>query len=71
MGWATAGGHGWLTSEFGKGADNILEASIVTPSGDLVTANEHQHLDLFWTILGGGGGTFGVIVEATTQMSGA
>ncbi|KAG7416672.1 FAD-linked oxidoreductase ZEB1 [Fusarium oxysporum f. sp. raphani] len=67
MGWATAGGHGWLTSEFGQGADNILEASIVTPSGDLVTANEHQHSDLFWAIRGGGGGTFGVIVEATIQ----
>ncbi|OTB06265.1 hypothetical protein M426DRAFT_72332 [Hypoxylon sp. CI-4A] len=51
VGWSTGGGHGFLTGEYGMGADNILEASIVTPAGDIVTANENQNTD-FMTLLG-------------------
>lgn len=49
------------------GADNIIEAEIVTPAGELVTANAFQHKDLFWAIRGGGGGTYGVIVSVTVK----
>lgn len=35
------------------GADNIVEAAIVTPRGELITANECQNKDLFWAIRGG------------------
>lgn len=49
------------------GADNIIEAEIVTPAGELVTANAFQHEDLFWAIRGGGGGTYGVIVSVTVK----
>ncbi|OBR05809.1 FAD binding domain protein [Colletotrichum higginsianum IMI 349063] len=67
VGWATGGGHGFMTGEYGMGADNILEAVIVTPSGDLITANACQNEDVFWAIRGGGGGTFGVIVNMTMK----
>ncbi|KAI1450613.1 FAD-binding domain-containing protein [Annulohypoxylon stygium] len=67
VGWATGGGHGFLTGEYGMGADNIIEASIVTPAGDIVTANEYLNSDLLWAIRGGGGGTFGVIVNMTLK----
>ncbi|KAH8892257.1 FAD-binding domain-containing protein [Thozetella sp. PMI_491] len=67
VGWATGGGHGWLTSEFGMGADNIIQAVVVTPSGDIVMANACQNADLLWAIRGGGGGTFGVITELTVK----
>jgi FAD/FMN-containing dehydrogenase len=40
-----------------------MASDIVTPNGDLVTANECQNKDLFWAIRGGGGGTFGVILQ--------
>ncbi|KAJ5530564.1 hypothetical protein N7527_003957 [Penicillium freii] len=66
-GWATGGGHGVLTGVYGMGADNIIEATVVTPNGDLVTANECQNNDLFWAIRGGGGGTFGVILSPTVN----
>ncbi|CAI7650617.1 unnamed protein product [Penicillium viridicatum] len=66
-GWATGGGHGVLTGVYGMGADNIIEATVVTPNGDLVTANECQNNDLFWAIRGGGGGTFGVILSLTVN----
>ncbi|KAH6689418.1 FAD binding domain protein, partial [Plectosphaerella plurivora] len=65
MGWATGGGHGYMTSEYGQGADNILEALMVIPSGDVIIANAYLNEDVFWAIRGGGGGSYGVIVEAT------
>ncbi|KAF0326455.1 FAD binding domain protein [Colletotrichum asianum] len=67
VGWAVAGGHGWLTSEYGMGADSIIEATVVTPTGDIITANECQNSDVFWAIRGSGGGTFGVITELTVK----
>ncbi|GFF31211.1 FAD binding domain protein [Aspergillus udagawae] len=67
VGWATGGGHGLATGIYGMGADNIIEAKVVTPAGDIVIANACQHEDLFWAIRGGGGGTYGVIVSVTVR----
>ncbi|EQB49296.1 hypothetical protein CGLO_11373 [Colletotrichum gloeosporioides Cg-14] len=67
VGWATGGGHGHLTGEYGMGADSILEASVVIPNGDLITVNACQNEDIYWAIRGGGGGTFGVIVNMTVK----
>lgn len=67
IGWATGGGHEYLTSSYGMGADNIIEATVVTAAGNIVTANECQNSDLFWAIRGGGGGTFGVITQVTVK----
>jgi len=49
------------------GADNVLEATIVTPRGEVLVANECQNSDIFFAIRGGGGGTYGVILEATIK----
>ncbi|KAK2752023.1 FAD binding domain protein, partial [Colletotrichum kahawae] len=67
VGWATGGGHGHLTGEYGMGADSILEASVVILNGDLVTVNACKNEDIYWAIRGGGGGTFGVIVNMTVK----
>ncbi|EXK43516.1 hypothetical protein FOMG_02462 [Fusarium oxysporum f. sp. melonis 26406] len=67
VGWASGGGHGYMTGKYGMGADNILQAVIVTADGKILIVNEHQHQDLFWAIRGGGGGTFGVIISATVK----
>lgn len=56
-----------MTGSYGQGADNILQAAIVTPNGDLITANECQNEDIYWAIRGGGGNTFGVIVNMTMK----
>ncbi|KAJ6012574.1 hypothetical protein N7522_002929 [Penicillium canescens] len=66
-GWATGGGHGIITGVYGMGADNIIEARIVTPGGIIVTANECENSDLFWAIRGGGAG-FGVILSLTVKI---
>ena len=64
-GWGQNGGYGPLTAQYGLGVDQWLEAKIVLPSGELIIANAISHSDIFWAIRGGGGGTFGVVVEAT------
>ena len=67
VGWLTGGGHGYLSTTYGMGADNLLEASIVTPNGTLLTANPCQNSDIFFATRGGGGSTFGVVISAVVR----
>ncbi|KAJ4358824.1 hypothetical protein N0V95_002746 [Ascochyta clinopodiicola] len=67
IGWLTGGGHGYLSSTYGMGSDNLLEANIVLPSGELVTANPCRNTDIYWAIRGGGGGTFGVLTSVVMK----
>lgn len=67
-GWSQSGGHAGLSSYFGLGSDNILEYKIVTADGQLRVANAATNQDLFWALRGGGGGTWGVVVEATMKV---
>ncbi|KAK0458559.1 FAD-binding domain-containing protein [Desarmillaria tabescens] len=59
------GGHSVLTPVYGFGVDRVLQFKIVTPDGKFRVANEFQHPDLFWALRGGGGSTFGVVLEST------
>ncbi|KIM48619.1 hypothetical protein M413DRAFT_20978 [Hebeloma cylindrosporum] len=64
-GWAQGGGHSPISPSYGMGADRTLQYKIVTPDGVFRTANACQNEDLFFALRGGGGGTFGVVLEAT------
>ncbi|KAF8883172.1 hypothetical protein CPB84DRAFT_1750726 [Gymnopilus junonius] len=64
-GWVMGGGHGALSPALGLGVDRVLEFKIVTPDGHLRVANKCQNEDLFFALRGGGGGTFGVVLEST------
>ncbi|KAJ6561924.1 hypothetical protein B0H19DRAFT_1143029 [Mycena capillaripes] len=68
-GWVQGGGHSALSNTMGMGVDRVLEFKIITPDGELHVANACQNTDLFWALRGGGGGTFGVVVESTTLVS--
>jgi hypothetical protein len=67
VGWLTGGGHGYLSSTYGMGSDNLLEATIVLPNFTTVLANPWKHPDIFFAIRGGGGGTYGVVTSVVLK----
>ncbi|XRM45666.1 hypothetical protein ABZX51_008744 [Aspergillus tubingensis] len=56
-----------LSPLYGLAADHVLELEVVTAQGDIVTADENQHEDLFWALRGGGGGTYGIVTKVTMR----
>jgi FAD/FMN-containing dehydrogenase len=59
-GYTLGGGAGLLSRMYGYAADSLLRAELVTADGELVTATDDEHPDLFWA-LRGGGGNFGIV----------
>ncbi|GLB33561.1 putative oxygen-dependent FAD-linked oxidoreductase family protein [Lyophyllum shimeji] len=68
-GWLQGGGHSALSNTMGLGVDRVLQFKVVTPDGVYRTANACQNQDLFFALRGGGGGTFGVVLESTILAS--
>ena len=61
------GGHGYASRQFGLGADQVLEASVILANGSTVTASPCDNSDLYFAIRGGGGGTYGVVISTTVK----
>ncbi len=64
-GHALGGGLGAHSRHAGLMSDALRSASVVLPSGEVVTASASSHPDLFWALRGGGGGNFGVTTALT------
>ncbi|UZJ55116.1 hypothetical protein CBS101457_004436 [Exobasidium rhododendri] len=67
-GFAMGGGHGPLQPKFGLAVDNLLQFTVVTPDGQIRTANANTNSDLFWAMRGGGGGTWGLVTQTVYQV---
>ncbi|WLR48643.1 FAD-binding oxidoreductase [Halobacillus litoralis] len=61
-GLALSGGVGYLRGVLGLSCDQLVEANVVTASGEQKVVNKDTNDDLFWAIRGGGG-NFGVVTE--------
>lgn len=67
VGFTLGGGSGMLERRWGFAVDNLLAVELVTASGDLITADQGTHSDLFWA-LRGGGGNYGVVTAMTVRL---
>ena len=64
-GLALGGGLGADSRHAGLTCDALQSATVVLPSGDVVTVSAGSNPDLFWALRGGGGGNFGVTTSMT------
>ena len=53
--------------DHGLGADQLLSAVVVLASGAIVTVSPCSHPALYFAIRGGGGGTYGVVIQTTIK----
>ena len=56
------GGYGYTSMRWGMACDNLLEITMVTATGAVVTANATNNPELLWAHQGGTGGNFGIVV---------
>jgi FAD/FMN-containing dehydrogenase len=67
-GYTLGGGYGYTSMRWGMACDNLVEITVVTAAGTIVTANSSANSDLFWACQGGTGGNFGVVVSLTYKV---
>ncbi|CCO35510.1 putative FAD-linked oxidoreductase yvdP [Rhizoctonia solani AG-1 IB] len=71
-GFTLGGGLSPFSRSYGLGIDNVVEMTVVTADGEVVTVNDQEthpeRQDLFWALRGGGGGNFGVLVEFKSKV---
>ncbi|WP_217370978.1 FAD-binding oxidoreductase [Nonomuraea antri] len=67
VGFTLGGGIGPVARTFGFAADHVRRITVVTPDGQVRTADPGREPDLFWALRGGKGG-FGVVTSMTVDL---
>ncbi|MEM8963257.1 MAG: FAD-dependent oxidoreductase, partial [Acidobacteriota bacterium] len=66
------GGWGLSARKHGLACDNVLAIEVVLADGRIVVAtpdeNENGYADLFWALLGSGGGNFGIVTRFLVKL---
>jgi hypothetical protein len=62
------GGFGFSSRKLGLTSDRLIETTLVTAAGEIVTCNAVEETDLFWACRGGGGGNFGIHTSFTYEV---
>lgn len=65
----SAGGFNMQMRALGLSSDHVESAKLITANGTTLTASQSSNPDLFWAIRGGGGSTWGIVVEFTLSLS--
>ncbi|CAL8148712.1 unnamed protein product [Prunus armeniaca] len=58
----SGGGYGNLMRKYGLSIDNIVDAKLVDADGRILDRKSMGE-DIFWALIGGGGGSFGVVLS--------
>ena len=64
----SAGGFNMQMRALGISANWVQSAKVITADGGTLTASKDEHSDLFWAIRGGGGGSYGIVIEFTLNL---
>ncbi|WP_432545425.1 FAD-binding oxidoreductase [Kineococcus sp. SYSU DK004] len=67
VGYLLGGGVSFYGRRFGLAANAVRSLTVVLADGRVLEASADEHPDLFWALRGGGGG-FGVVVEAQVDL---
>ncbi|KAB8217744.1 hypothetical protein BDV33DRAFT_176750 [Aspergillus novoparasiticus] len=67
-GFVFGGGISYYSNLHGWGIDNLVSVDIVLATGETVTVNSSDHLDLFKAIRGGGAHNFGIVTSLTLKL---
>lgn len=67
VGYTLGGGHGWLARRYGRAAERIVSADLVTAKGERIHVSRESHPDLLWA-LRGGSGNFGIVTALEFEL---
>lgn len=67
VGYTLGGGFGLMLRKYGLALDRVRSLEVVTADAERKTASPTEHADLFWAMLGGGGG-FGVVTSIEIEL---
>lgn len=62
------GGIGFLSRQYGLTCDSVLSITFLNADAEIIEVNACSYPDLFWALLGGGNGSYGIALGFTFKM---